>query len=226
MWNYSAVDNPGQINRIDRVRLFCSECIVCFCILFFIVCVGLLLYLFFHLYNTLSADAKIVVESWLKRVCVCVVIGFTIFKFIVSNLNLQPCYRHHWTQLFLSLDGLKWIVMNNNEDESFLTIKINASRIEWISYSKIGSHCIKNRRFLAWTAVSSFWKRNVFSIGETHWNFTIHEVSTKIIKILHYKLTTFSIILHLDICSRYGLWAAVRQSHLKCPFNIMRNVTI
>ncbi|KAG6455118.1 hypothetical protein O3G_MSEX009041 [Manduca sexta] len=59
MWNYSSVESGQQLSRMDRIRVYLSECVVCFCILFFIVCVGLLLYLFFHLYSTVTTAGKI-----------------------------------------------------------------------------------------------------------------------------------------------------------------------
>ncbi|OWR48935.1 hypothetical protein KGM_215481 [Danaus plexippus plexippus] len=59
MWTYSSVELPSnRVNRTERFRIYLSECIVCFCILFFIVCVGLLLYLFFHLYSTVTKARK------------------------------------------------------------------------------------------------------------------------------------------------------------------------
>lgn len=67
MWTYSSVDIPGaRPSRMDRLKIYMSECVVCFCIVFFIVCVGLLLYLFFHLYTTINNN-KIdgnLAESW------------------------------------------------------------------------------------------------------------------------------------------------------------------
>lgn len=67
MWTYSSVELPSnRVNRTERFRIYLSECIVCFCILFFIVCVGLLLYLFFHLYSTVTKARKMetLIESW------------------------------------------------------------------------------------------------------------------------------------------------------------------
>lgn len=61
MWTYSSVDIPSRVSRTERIRIYISECVVCFCILFFIVCVGLLLYLFFHLYNTVTNTHKNIV---------------------------------------------------------------------------------------------------------------------------------------------------------------------
>ncbi|KAF9424567.1 hypothetical protein HW555_000378 [Spodoptera exigua] len=60
MWTYSSVDIPGQhVSRTDRIKIYLSECVVCFCIVFFILCVGLLLYLFFHLYTTVTNAGKL-----------------------------------------------------------------------------------------------------------------------------------------------------------------------
>ena len=60
MWTYSSVDIPGpHVSRTERVKIYLSECIVCFCIVFFILCVGLLLYLFFHLYSTVTTAGKL-----------------------------------------------------------------------------------------------------------------------------------------------------------------------
>lgn len=68
MWTYSSVEIPGsRVSRTDRIKIYLSECVVCFCIVFFIICVGLLLYLFFHLYSTVSTAGKLagnLAESW------------------------------------------------------------------------------------------------------------------------------------------------------------------
>lgn len=48
----------NRISRMDRFRIYLSECVVCFCIMFFIVCVALLLYLFFHLYSSVTSTNK------------------------------------------------------------------------------------------------------------------------------------------------------------------------
>lgn len=68
---YSSIDmQTYRLSRTDRLRIYLSECMVCFCIVFFVICVGLLLYLFVHLYSSLSTNGKFasgLAESWARQ---------------------------------------------------------------------------------------------------------------------------------------------------------------